>query len=136
MFANQEWDGELWIDFDGVPARASFHDSTFELHLNRVRSALALMRQLSPAELRSRLQQAARVLNQANITGRILVQGWTVAQMSPSIKPGWIARLLGLDPFSLNIGALIMAALGRKNRSSTRRTPITEPPQPELLDGE
>lgn len=74
-----------------------------------LRTALALLRgsDYVPSKL------VERGLARSDVTVDVRVRGGSIARAGPDIRPGLVSRVLGVDPARVDLGGVVLAALGR-----------------------
>ncbi|MEW4568147.1 hypothetical protein AB1L88_09790 [Tautonia sp. JC769] len=107
-------EGDLQLEFEGGRARVEIRDQVVDLNLSDARSALAIMRQVSPSTRREALRRADAQLRAIGLIGRVRVGDRLIARLGGTDRAGLIARMLNVDPLALKLFSFLGAWLGRK----------------------
>jgi hypothetical protein len=107
-------EGDFLLEFEGGQARIEIRDQVVDLRLPDARSALAIMRQVSPSTRREALQRADMQLRAVGLIGHVHVGNRLIAQLGGTDRAGLIARMLKVDPLALKLFSFLGMWLGRK----------------------
>ena len=110
--------GQLSILADDAPLRVAFKGGVIEVVLPHLRTAIKLRKRLSRDERRTWIRSVQSTLALTGLELQVWVSRHQVGRLAASSQRNWLAAGLGVDPFELNIGAIVATLLRRKPKTS------------------
>ena len=111
--------GQISVLVDDTPCSVEFQGDRVVVKLDNFMTARALRRKVGHDV--ARLTAVEALLAQASLAVEIEVGGCCVARLGHGVSPNWLARALGLSPFSIESKGLWKALIGNKRTKGLSR---------------